>query len=91
MQTKLIQGTAPRADDKAIKALIKAETDPYGGGPGTMVVGIRNDAGQLYRTIETSGMGEYMRVIASLQALGLRDEVASGERMRESCDSIFAG
>lgn len=90
MRTKLMQGTAPRANDQQVTALMDAEANAHDGGQ-AMVVGVRNEAGQLYRAIEATGMGQFIGMTSGLQALGLRDELQHTMGMREGCDAIFAG
>lgn len=88
MQTKLIEGVSLRSnDDKVLAAANKGARD---GGGNTMVIGVRNEAGQIYRGIETVGMGEFMAVVGALHDLGLTDELADAFDMREGCDAIFS-
>ena len=88
MDTKLIDGKKPRANDNEIFAAATKNTRDGGGN--TMTIGIRNEAGQVYRGIQTVGMGEFMAVIGALQDLGLTDELADAAGMREGCDAIFS-
>lgn len=88
MQTKLIEGKSLRANDAEILAAVTKEARDGGGN--TMVIGIRNEAGQIYRGIQTVGMGEFMAVVGALVDLGLTDELANAFSMREGCDAIFS-
>lgn len=91
MKTKLIEGTDPRTDDQEILAAINTETDSeFGGGGHAMVIGIRNNAGKIYRAFRVEGMGDYMRAVFALNELGLKDELQDLPSMREGCDSIFS-
>lgn len=91
MQTKLIQGATPRANDQHIVAKVEAEAhDEWGGGGNDMVIGVRNEAGQIYRHFITTGMGEFMNAVSALEDLKLRDELVDAVGMREGCDAIFA-
>ncbi|MDB5846392.1 MAG: hypothetical protein JWP29_144 [Rhodoferax sp.] len=73
MKTKLIEGVDARIDDTDILEAIAAEDeDDFGYGGSTMVIGIRNSAGQIYRAIHTDGLTEFMHTIARLQGADLR-------------------
>lgn len=90
MRTKVIEGKSPRADDQEIvDAAEKAAAGGAGLGGGPMCIGIRNEAGQIYRAISTEGMGEFMDVIGALLDRGLVDELKDSYEMREGCDAIF--
>lgn len=88
MQTKTIPGVPARQDDQAIIKAIEAEADAEGGG-NTMCIGIRNEAGQIYRAISTEGLGEFMAIVGALLDRGMVDELADEYEMREGCDAIF--
>lgn len=85
METDLI-GTARANDAAIVQALTKASFD---GGGYTMVIGIRNESGQIYRRVTAVGMSDFMGCINALLALGLSDEMADVKTMREGCDAIF--
>lgn len=78
-----------RADDAAIVAALTAHGDPSGGG-NVMRIGIRNEAGAIYRAVETTGMGDFMGCVNALLDLGLTDELADSTSMREGMDAIFS-
>lgn len=88
MKTALIPGVALRADDDRILAALKKCR--FDGGGNTMIIGIRNEAGAIYRGVTTVGMGDFMQAVGALQKLGLTDELAESIGMREKCDAIFS-
>lgn len=88
MTTKLIKGVEPLAIDHEVLAAIKKNTRQDLGGT-VMVIGIRNAAGQLYRTAKVSGLSNFMGVVGALQDLDLVDELEHETTMREGCDAIF--
>ncbi len=88
METKLIDGKNVRANDEKILASLKKNARDGGGN--TMSIGIRNESGQIYRAVQTVGMGEFMAVIDGLFTIGLTDELANVSEMREGCDAIFS-
>lgn len=88
MRTKVIKGVAPLANDEEILAAIQGEAKPQLGGK-VMVVGIRNDAGIIYRSIHTAGLTEFLGVVEVLGDLELVDELEFETEMREGCDAIF--
>ncbi len=53
-----------------------------------MVIGVRNDLWEIYRTITTYGLGEYVECCNFLTALGLTDCLVPGETA-DGFDSIF--
>ncbi len=89
MNTKLFDGVAPLANDDQIIAAITDEADPWGGGGNAYMIGIRNDAGILYRCICADGFGETVHIMESLKRLGFFDELDQVDGMREKCDSIM--
>lgn len=91
MRTKLLDGAAPRANDQQILAAIEAETaSEFGGGGVDYIIGIRNEAGAIYRGVAAEGFGEYVGICERLKTFGLKDEIPGEAPPREGCDSIFA-
>lgn len=88
METKLIDGKNVRANDEKILTTLKKNARDGCGN--TMCIGIRNDAGQIYRAVRTTGMREFIAVVDGLLAIGLTDELADVSGMREGCDAIFS-
>ena len=78
-----------RANDAAILRALESQGMADGGGNG-MRIGIRNEAGAIYRTVQTSGLGDFMGCIGALLGLGLTDELADSAGTREGMDAIFS-
>lgn len=89
MQTKLIAGTEVRADDTDILEAIAQDEDGFEHGGSTMVIGIRNSAGNIYRTIHTEGLREFTHTVARLQGADLM-ELSHARDMWEGYDAIFS-
>lgn len=91
MRTKLLDSAAPRANDQQILAAIEAETESeFGGGGSDYIIGIRNEAGVIYRGIAAEGLGEYVSIETCLREMGLRNEITGESPAREGCDAIFS-
>ena len=88
MKTILIAGVTPATFDAEVMAAL-AGFDGMGSGGHAMRIGIRNEAGVIYREIVTVGLGGLMDTVGRLQRLGLVDELADETSMRENCDAIF--
>jgi hypothetical protein len=56
-----------------------------------MVIGIRNEAGDIYRVIGASNLNSYMNAVEELFDLELVDELAEQEGTTLGCDAIFRG
>ena len=87
METKLVAGQQVANYDAKIVRAIAAQTADGAGN--TMVFGIRNEAGAIYRMISTTGMSEMMGLVEALQGLGFVDELDGVYKMREGCDGIW--
>ena len=88
MKISHVPGTDLRDDDAAILKAVK--TEAFDGGGNTMVIGVRNSAGVIYRRIDAVGMREFMNVIGCFQDLDFTDELEDSSGMREKCDAIFS-
>lgn len=89
MDTKLLDGKKPRADDEEILAVVRYKPNARHEGT-AMMIGIRNEAGEIYRGIRTHGLQEFLRVTERLAGAGFVDELADVDGMRERCDAIFS-
>ncbi|MBB2777988.1 UNVERIFIED_ORG: hypothetical protein HNP28_003331 [Comamonas terrigena] len=87
METKRIKGVDPLAIDKKVLAAVKKNASPWDCGDRYRIA-IRNSAGQIYRVVEMDSLGIYMGVEQSLDALGLRNQVAKN-RPVDGFDSIY--
>lgn len=89
MRTQIIDGANPRTNDQDVVTAVEAQARGNGGGA-TMVIGVRNEGGALYRRFHVTGLGDFMGAVGALQDLGMQDELANETTMREGCDAIFA-
>jgi len=59
------------------------------GGGNTMVIGIQNMNGDIYRVIHTTGMGAYMDIVYGLADIGLKDKLQNSIMLQNGYDSLF--
>lgn len=91
MKTALIDGIAPAQIDKQIIAnllLDVASVDEVR--QEKLLVGVRNEAGQIYRLIGAPKANNYTNAVEELEDLGLVDELQGTEGTEEGCDAIFS-
>ena len=74
MQTKLLKGTGPPANDKEIVAVTEKDARPWDAGDSYRLA-VRNASGVIYRVIECDSLGIYMGLEQGIEALGLLNEV----------------
>ena len=90
MKTALLDGKQPPQFDKHIIGnllLSVATADEVR--KEKMLIGVRNDAGEIYRLIGATKLNSYMNAVEELDDLGLVDELKDIEEIREGCDAIF--
>lgn len=91
MQTKLLEGIAPRIDDYLIMVTVEALAKIQWHGAGKdRVIGLRNESGQIYRHFIASGMGEFLHLTSALEDLNLQEQLLDTLGMREGCDAVFS-
>ena len=89
METKLVPGKTARTNDAAILTAINKQARDGGGR--MMVIGIRNEAGDIYRVVKAEGLAEFMGVIGALSdKLKMTDELEEAAGMKDGCDAIFS-
>lgn len=89
MKISVVKGIAPHPNDaQYLTNLQKVKKSTLGGK--TMVVGIRNAEGTIYRVIKTEGLPQFLNVIDCLSDLDLIDELEEAAGMKEGCDAIFS-
>ena len=87
MLTRLLENIDPLPDDPIIVGSLDFETQVDGPAGAPYPMGIRNADGLIYRLIQTRGVGETMRLIRTLQKLGITEE--DRESPSECCNSTF--
>jgi hypothetical protein len=91
LKTALIDGIKPAKIDKQIMAnllLDIASVDEVR--QEKMLVGVRNEAGQIYRLIGAAKANSYTNAVEELEDLGLVDELKDTDSPQEGCDAIFS-
>lgn len=89
METKLVPGKAPRLNDEVILSALKKKARDGGGK--AMLLGIRNEAGEIYRVVKAEGLGEFMSFVSFMsEKIGLVDELKDATGMKDGCDAIFS-
>lgn len=87
LESMYIDGTEiPPFDEQVTKAITSY---PIDGGGKTMVVGVQNLDGDVYRVIHATGMGAYINITSELSSLGLIDELAESIFGQNGLDSLF--
>jgi len=91
MKTSLLDGKKPAHFDKHIigNLLLNAST-PELVRKEKLIVGIRNEDGEIYRLIGASTHHSFMNAVEELVDLELTDELEGSDELVEGCDAIFS-
>jgi len=91
VKTSLIDGKKPAHFDKHIIGNILLDVAPLDEvKEEAMLIGLRNEAGEIYRLIGATKLNSYMNAVEELLDLGLVDELEDTEDQEEGCDAIFS-
>lgn len=91
MKTTLLDGIKPAHFDKHIIGnLLLDVATPDEVRHEKMLIGVRNEDGEIYRLIGATKLNSYMNAVEELGELGLGDELQDIEEIREGCDAIFS-
>ena len=91
MKTSLIEGKKPAHFDKHIIGNILLDVAPLDEvREEAMLIGVRNEAGEIYRLIGATKLNSFMNASEELLDLGLVDELQDLEEQKEGCDAIFS-
>ena len=91
MKTSLIEGKKPAHFDKHIIGNILLDVAPLEEvKQEAMLIGIRNEAGEIYRLIGATKLNSFMNASEELLDMGLVDELEDREEQKEGCDAIFS-
>jgi hypothetical protein len=91
LKTTLLEGKKPAHFDKHIIGNIlldvasEEEVRQH-----KMLIGVRNEAGEIYRLIGAAKLNNFMNAVEELVDLGLVDELQDTEELRDGCDAIFS-
>jgi hypothetical protein len=55
-----------------------------------MLIGVRNDDGEIYRLIGATKVNSYNNAVEELEDLGLVDELKDAEAPQDGWDAIFS-
>lgn len=91
MKTTLLEGKKPAKFDKHIigNLLLNVAT-PDEVRQEKMLIGVRNEAGEIYRLIGATKINSFMNAVEELFDLGLVDELQNTETPHDGCDAIFS-
>ncbi|WP_317204878.1 hypothetical protein [Janthinobacterium sp.] len=91
MKTTLLEGKKPAHFDKHIigNLLLNVST-PDLVRQEKLIIGIRNEAGEIYRLIGATKHNSFMNAIEELFDLGLVDELQDSDATQDGCDAIFS-
>ena len=91
MKTALLEGKKPAHFDKHIIGnLLLDVATPDEVRQEDMLIGVRNEAGEIYRLIGATKLNSFMNAVEELFDLGLVDELEDTEEPKEGCDAIFS-
>ena len=91
MKTTLLEGMTPAKFDKHIIGnLLLDVAPPDEVRQENMLIGVRNEAGEIYRLIGATKVNSFMNAVEELFDLGLVDELQDTEQPVDGCDAIFS-
>ena len=91
MKTTLLEGKKPAHFDKHIIGnLLLDVASVEEVRQEKMLIGVRNETGEIYRLIGATKLNSFMNAVEELFDLGLVDELQDTEEPREGCDAIFS-
>ena len=91
MKTALLEGKKPAHFDKHIIGnLLLDVASPDEVRQEDMLIGVRNEAGEIYRLIGATKLNSFMNAVEELFELGLVDELEDTEEPKDGCDAIFS-
>jgi hypothetical protein len=91
VKTALLEGKKPAHFDKHIIGnLLLDKATPDEVRREQMLIGVRNEAGEIYRLIGATKLNSFMNAVEELFDLGLVDELENTEETKDGCDAIFS-
>jgi hypothetical protein len=91
VKTALLEGKKPAHFDKHIIGnLLLDVASPDEVLKEKMLIGVRNEAGEIYRLIGATKLNSFMNAVEELFDLGLVDELQDTEEPKDGCDAIFS-
>lgn len=90
MKTTLIDGKRTAVFDAALFIAIDlVSAEPHIVRTESLLIGIRNEFGEIYRVIGVTGMSSFVDAAAKLHALGYRDETISACEAGQGLDAVM--
>jgi len=91
LKTSLIEGKKPAHFDKHIIGNLLLDVAPLDEvKQEKMLIGVRNESGEIYRLIGATKLNSFMNAVEELFDLGLVDELQDTEEPKDGCDAIFS-
>jgi hypothetical protein len=91
LKTSLLDGKTPAKFDKHIIGnLLLTVASPDEVRKEKMLIGVRNEDGDIYRLIGATKINSFMNAVEELDDLGLVNELQDTEGTQEGCDAIFS-
>jgi hypothetical protein len=91
LKTTLLEGKKPAHFDKHIIGNLLLDVAPVDEvRQEKMLIGVRNEDGEIYRLIGATKLNSFMNAVEELFDLGLVDELQDTEEPRDGCDAIFS-
>jgi len=91
LKTSLLDGKKPAKFDKQIIGnLLLDQATPDEVRKEKMLIGVRNEDGDIYRLIGATKINSFMNAVEELDDLGLVNELQDLEGTQEGCDAIFS-
>jgi hypothetical protein len=91
LKTALLPGVTPAKIDKQIMTNLLLEiASPDDVRREKMLIGVRNEAGAIYRLIGAPKANNYTNAVEELEDLGMIDELKESDGTQEGCDAIFS-
>lgn len=91
MKTALLDGKTPAQIDKQIIGnLLLDVASAEEVRQEKMLIGVRNESGEIYRLIGATKVNSYMNAVEELEDLGMVDELKDTEAPQDGCDAIFS-
>jgi len=87
LTSEIISSEVPSFDGDIADYIQQFDSDDYAGNE--MVVAIKNESSEIYRTIKTYGMKPFMDLIFYLQEIGLRDLYQDVATNSSGYDAVF--
>jgi hypothetical protein len=91
LKTTLLEGKKPAKFDKHIigNLLLNVDT-PVEVRKEKLIIGVRNEDGEIYRLIGATKPNSFMNAVEELVDLGLVDELDGIDDTKDGCDAIFS-